>query len=121
MKKVTGNDSRSGNDSPPISVNLSICSGPLPAPSAGDLRGTMTVGRFISRAKHRWTVLDPPPLESVRDYWPRSVKQSGPPALHGQVETGLYGPRHRNYRMDKRPHTAHGAAVRCTSQLRTIL
>ena len=94
VKKVTGNVCRP--DPQPIQVSMSACPGLLSAPSTG------TAGLFTSRAKHRWTVLDQPTLGFVSDHWQRSVKRSGPPALHSQVDLGLYRPRHRTYRTGKR-------------------
>ena len=98
-------------DPPPIQVSMSACPGLLSASS--------TAGLFTSRAKHRWTVLDQPPLGFVSNHWQRSVKRPGPPALHSQVDLWQYRPRHRTYRTGKRQHTAHEAAVYCTPPLGT--
>ena len=75
-------------------------------------------GQLTGRAKHRWTVLDPPHLQFVIGHWQRSI----PPELHSQAELlELYRRRHtRTGKTEKRPHTTPGAVVRITPRLGAI-
>ena len=74
--------------------------------------------QFSGRAKHRWTVVDPPHLQFVIGHWQRSI----PPELHSPAELlELYRRRHtRTGKTGKRPHTTPGAVVRITPRLGTI-
>ena len=73
-------------------------------------------GQFTGRAKHRWTVLDPP--QFVIGHWQRSI----PPELHSQAELlEHYRRRHtRTGKTEKRPQTTPGAVVRITPRLGAI-
>ena len=65
--------------------------------------------QFSGRAKHRWTVVDPPHLQFVIGHWQRSI----PPEPHSPAELlDLYHRRHtRTGKTEKRPHTTPRAVV----------